>query len=146
MKRNLTFERVYPHAPERVWRALTRADELQAWLMPNDFEARVGHQFRFHTQPRPGFDGVVHCEVLELDEPRRLAYSWRGGSLDTVLSFTLRPAGGGTHLLVEHTGFSGARGLLVSALLRRRWIKIFDTRLPAVLANDSIPACSDEAR
>lgn len=30
----------------------------------NDFEPRIGHRFQFRTEPAPGFDGVVNCEVL----------------------------------------------------------------------------------
>ena len=31
--------------PQKVWRALTDPELLASWLMPNDFEPRVGHQF-----------------------------------------------------------------------------------------------------
>ena len=54
-----------------MWRAITDPESIAAWLMRNDFAPVVGHRFRFHTEPRPGFDGVVHCEVLEVDEPRK---------------------------------------------------------------------------
>ena len=59
----------FPHPPEKVWRALTDPELLASWLMPNDFEPRVGHQFTFRTDPVPAhdFDGIVRCEVLELD-------------------------------------------------------------------------------
>ncbi|HKD00817.1 MAG TPA: SRPBCC domain-containing protein [Terriglobales bacterium] len=77
MKNDLRFEAVYPYSPERVWRALTDPVELGQWLMPNDFEARLGHKFQFKTRPVPGFDGIVNCEVTELDVPRRLEYKWR---------------------------------------------------------------------
>ena len=48
----------FPHPPEKVWRALTDPQLLAAWLMPNDFEPRVGHRFTFRTDPVPahGFD------------------------------------------------------------------------------------------
>ena len=64
-----------PHPPEKVWRALTDSAVLASWLMPNDFQPRIGHRFTFRTEPVPthGFDGIVHCEVLELVPP-----GWRG--------------------------------------------------------------------
>jgi len=39
--------------------------------MPNDFKPVVGHAFTFRTEPvsQHGFDGVVHCEVLDLEPP-----------------------------------------------------------------------------
>jgi uncharacterized protein YndB with AHSA1/START domain len=78
----------FPHPPEKVWRALTNPGLLASWLMPNDFEPRVGHRFTFRTDPVPGhgFDGIVRCEVLELVPARRLRISWAGGGLDTTVT------------------------------------------------------------
>src|SRR5438045_3841323 len=61
-------ETFYSHPPERVWRALTDADAMAAWLMPNDFKPLLGHRFQFRTKPAPGFDGVVNCVVLALGD------------------------------------------------------------------------------
>lgn len=110
----IMVEAYYSHSPERVWRALTDPDELEAWLMENDFEPRVGHRFQFRDEPKPGWDGVVDCKVLKVEEPRRLSYSWRGDEErePTVVTFTLEPRDGGTRLQLEHTGFSGFRGFV----------------------------------
>lgn len=141
MKRDLRLERVYPQPPERVWRALTDRRALSAWLMETDFEPRLGHRFTFRAKPQRGWDGVTYCEVTELDPPRRVAYTWRGGSgkdapltLDTVVRFTLTPEGSGTRLTLEHTGFSGLRSVLVSFLMKAGWTKMLRTRLPDALA------------
>ncbi|MBE0690020.1 MAG: SRPBCC domain-containing protein, partial [Anaerolineae bacterium] len=53
MKRDLKFERFYPHPPERVWKALTDPAALASWYMANDFKLEVGHKFTFHTDPGP---------------------------------------------------------------------------------------------
>ncbi len=63
--------------PERAWRALTDADLLGMWLMKNDIKPVVGHRFTFSTEPAHGWDGVVHCEVLVAEAPRRLSYTWQ---------------------------------------------------------------------
>ena len=99
-----------PHPPGRVWQALTDSALLARWLMPNDFRPAVGHQFTFRTEPVPahGFDGIVHCQVLDLEPPRLLRFSWRGGQLDTVVSWRLVPEGAGTRLLITHDGFDEA--------------------------------------
>ena len=97
-----------PYPPERVWDALTDSASLARWLMPNDFVARVGHRFTFVTDPVPGtdFDGIVHCEVLELDRPHRLRISWAGGqAVRTTVTWRLAPEGRGTRLLLDHEGF-----------------------------------------
>jgi uncharacterized protein YndB with AHSA1/START domain len=130
---NLSFD--YPHAPAKVWRALTEPALLAQWLMENDFQAVVGHEFSFRTKPYPGFDGVVRCKVLALEAPKLLSYSWAGGGHETVLTFTLAPLGSGTRLTLAHTGFEGLKGLITSLILGSGWkSKLLRTRLPAVLA------------
>lgn len=133
MKRDLHYEVVYPHPIEKVWRVVTDSDAMSEWLMPNDFEPRVGHRFQFRTKPAPGFDGVVHCEVLEVEEPERVAFTWRGGGIDTVVTIALSPQGSATKLVLEQTGFEGARGLFVSAILGPGWKKMVEKKIPALL-------------
>jgi uncharacterized protein YndB with AHSA1/START domain len=114
-KRSIIVEYELPEAPKKVWRALTEPKLLEAWLMPNDIRAEVGHRFNFRAQPVPGWDGTVYCQVLEVVPEQRLVYAWRGGSqnlegygheLDTVVTWQLTPTpDGGTLLRLEHSGF-----------------------------------------
>jgi hypothetical protein len=49
---------------------------------------------------------VVRREVLECEQPRRLAFSWSAGGLEgTRVSFRREPHGEGTCVLFEHSGF-----------------------------------------
>ena len=107
-------EGVLPHASEVVWKTLTTAELIGRWLMPNDFAPVVGRRFNFRTKPMGDWDGVVHCEVLEVVPNRKLVYSWKGGAdtnpeygskLDTVVTWTLTPVAGGTRLRLVHAGF-----------------------------------------
>lgn len=95
----------YPQPPHKVWRALTDRKILARWLMPNDFEPRRGHRFRF--QPRTRRDGPepIHCEVVEIESPRRLVYTWRPASSATSsqMTWTLDPVEGGTRLTLMHS-------------------------------------------
>jgi len=134
MARDLRFDMRYPYPPQLVWEAITDPEAIREWLMENDFVPRVGHRFTFRTKPAPGFDGIVHCEVLEVEPPRRLRYSWRGGPIDTTVTFTLVPDGGGTRLQLDHAGFRGAQALLVSFILESGWkSSILAKGLPRVL-------------
>jgi uncharacterized protein YndB with AHSA1/START domain len=136
MKHDLRFEAVYLSPPERVWRALTDREELAQWLMANNFAAHREHKFQFHDKPRPGFDGTVACEVIEMEAPRRLAYKWVSGDLHTVVRFFLEPAaGGGTRLILEHSGFEGAGGMMISALLA--WNRRLREKLPSIFGTKS---------
>jgi uncharacterized protein YndB with AHSA1/START domain len=109
--RSLVVERVMPHAPEKIWRALTQGPLIEEWLMQNDFQPVVGHRFNFRSTPMPHWNGVVDCEVLVVEPNRRLSYSWNASGaealngLKTVVSWTLTAAEGGTHLRMEQSGF-----------------------------------------
>jgi uncharacterized protein YndB with AHSA1/START domain len=106
---------------------------LAQWLMPNDFEPRLNHRFTFRAPPAPGFDGIVECEVLELIEDRRLIISWRGGGVDTIVTFELEAIASGTRLHFSQTGFTGIRGRLIASLLGNGWGKMLHKRLPGLL-------------
>lgn len=108
--KSIVVERVVQSAPEKVWRALTTSHLISEWLMENDFRPEVGHRFTFRARPVPGWSGVTNCEVLEVEEPKVLSYSWGDGTeshsgLKTVVTWTLTPRGGGTHVRMEHSGF-----------------------------------------
>jgi uncharacterized protein YndB with AHSA1/START domain len=95
-------EAVYPHSPERVWRALVDPDELAAWLMPNTFAPEVGRTFELETGEELG---TIRGEVLEIDEPRLLRCRWSGVFGDTEVRFELFPESEGTRLRVRHDGW-----------------------------------------
>ncbi len=97
-----------PHAPQKVWRALTDPVLLAEWLLPVlDFKPESGAAFTFKTQPYPGWDGAVNCRILEIEPHRKLSYTWGVPFLDTVVTFTLTPARGGTgtRLSLVQSGF-----------------------------------------
>ncbi|MEO0649743.1 MAG: SRPBCC domain-containing protein [Planctomycetota bacterium] len=129
----LRLERTYPHPPALLWRALTDSELLGQWLMPNDFQAEVGHRFTFRTDPGPGFDGIVRCEVLELEPERLLAISWVGGPVDTVVRFQLEAVAGGARLQVEQSGFRGLKAWIVSRIFAIGNRTLYGKRLPALL-------------
>jgi uncharacterized protein YndB with AHSA1/START domain len=108
--RSLVFERHMPHGPEKIWRALTESALIEQWLMKNDFVAEVGHHFEFRATPVPGWSGVTNCEVVTVEPPRVLAYRWGDGTesdsgLVTLVTWTLTPRDGGTHVRMEQSGF-----------------------------------------
>lgn len=135
---SIIYEIVYPHPIWTVWRALTTSEALAQWLMPNDFVAEVGHRFTFQTQPQDGWSGIVHCQVVELNAPYRIAYTWQGGPQlpNTLVTFTLEAADQQTRLRLEHTGFAagGPMGLSVRDILNSGWgSNLLRGALPALL-------------
>ncbi|NEX94310.1 SRPBCC domain-containing protein [Caulobacter sp. 17J65-9] len=98
--RSVVLERDLAHPPEKVWRALTQPHLMEAWLMKTDFEPVVGRRFDFRADW-----GSVDCEVLEIEPNRTLSYTWAAYGLESVVTWTLSPAGAGTHLRMEQSGF-----------------------------------------
>ena len=130
----IRFEALYPFPAEQVWVALTDPAAIAEWLMPNDFESRVGHRFNFRTKPAPGFDGIVDAQVLVAEQPRLLVYSWKGGGIDTIVTWTLVSEGSHTRVIMEQDGFRGIKGFMISRILGSGWKRMVETRLPAAVA------------
>lgn len=104
----LALEVDLPHSPAKVWRALTSPELLAEWLLPvTGFDLAKGTAFTFQTQPYEGWDGTVHCRILDSEEPRKLSYAWVVGDmvLETVVTFTLTPTESGTLLSIVQSGF-----------------------------------------
>ncbi|MEZ2407043.1 uncharacterized protein YndB with AHSA1/START domain [Bosea sp. OAE752] len=105
--RSVVVEREMPHAPEKLWRALTQPHLIGEWLMRNDFVPAVGHRFKLSGD----WGGVLDCEVLAVEPNRSLSYTWNFAhddaayALQSVVTFTLTPSPKGTHLRMEQVGF-----------------------------------------
>ena len=105
--RSVIIERDFAHPPEKLWRALTQPHLMQEWLMRTDFAPEVGH--RFHLTGDWG--GALDCEVLEVEPPKSLSYTWNHShpdpvfALQSVVRFTLTPTPEGTRLQMEQAGF-----------------------------------------
>ncbi|MES2129071.1 MAG: SRPBCC domain-containing protein [Pseudomonadota bacterium] len=96
----VVVERTLPHAPEKIWRALTQGPLLEAWLMKNDFQPIVGHHFTFSADW-----GSVEGTVLTVEPHKELSYGWEAMGLESVVTWTLDPSGAGTVLRMEQSGF-----------------------------------------
>jgi uncharacterized protein YndB with AHSA1/START domain len=96
---SVRLERHLPDPPEVVWGALTEREQLRNWF-PCDVivaggEWRVGAGISFPF-PADAIDLTLAGEVLEVDRPHRLAFSWG----EDVLLFELTPQGSGTDLVL----------------------------------------------
>jgi uncharacterized protein YndB with AHSA1/START domain/phage pi2 protein 07 len=108
VSQEIELETFYPHPPERVWQALTDRSALSVWMMNNDFEACLGHKFRFESCPLPGLKVTIYCQVLEVEAPKRLVYSWKEHPSDSAsrVIWTLFPVEGGTQVRLQHRATS----------------------------------------
>jgi uncharacterized protein YndB with AHSA1/START domain len=84
--------------PDKVWEAVATSEGIAAWFMPNDFQAELGHVFHLEAGPF----GKSRCEVIELDPPNRLAFTW---DKDWTVTFQLEETAGGTNFTLTHGGW-----------------------------------------
>ncbi len=93
------LERRLPDPPAVVWGALTEREQLRAWF-PCDVVVsggrwEVGASIVFRFSPE-AHDLTLSGEVLEVDEPRLLVFTWG----EDTLRFELTPDGDGTRLVL----------------------------------------------
>lgn len=142
--REIVVDEIFPHAPEAIWKALTSNDLIGRWIgMPvTGFAPVPGTRFTYQTTPAGAWDGVIHCEVLDVVPPERFVYAWRGGHegnegygapLDTVVTFTLKRLPDGTRLRVVHAGFVLPKNETAYRNMSGGWQKVVH-RLVAVAA------------
>jgi uncharacterized protein YndB with AHSA1/START domain len=95
----IRLERHLPDPPAVVWRALTEREQLRSWF-PSDVIVDggrwdVGATITFPFPPEV-IDLALTGEVLEVDEPNLLAFTWG----EDTLRFELSPEEDGTRLIL----------------------------------------------
>lgn len=130
----IVVEEVFPHAVETIWRALTDGELIGRWIMvPTGFAPIVGTRFTFQTTAAGAWDGVIHCQVLEVVPHELFSYAWQGGHesnigygapLDTVVTWTLSHVEGGTRLRLVHSGFVVPRNDSALKTMSGGWAKV----------------------
>jgi uncharacterized protein YndB with AHSA1/START domain len=93
------LERHLADPPSIVWQAITDREQLRSWFPCDVVLAggrwEVGASISFPFPPEV-VDMTLTGEVLAVDEPNALAFSWG----EEILRFELSPADGGTHLVL----------------------------------------------
>ncbi len=106
----ITKERTFEQPIDRVWAAITQAEEISKWFLLADFKAEKGYQYTFKSKDNscPPIVG----EVLSAN-PYTLSYTWieKGKPITTTVSWDLEStAEGGTKLLLKHWGIANYEG------------------------------------
>jgi uncharacterized protein YndB with AHSA1/START domain len=131
----IIVDEVFPHAPAVIWKTLTTGELIGRWLMqPTGFAAIKGTRFTYHTKAAGAWDGVIHCQVLEVVAQERLVYSWQGGHadnvgygapLETTVTWTLAKVADGTRLRLVHAGFHLPVNASAYQTMSGGWVKVF---------------------
>jgi uncharacterized protein YndB with AHSA1/START domain len=112
--------------PERVFKALTDRAQAMQWGSNPSFEmsawemdVRLGGKWQFISREltgrNKGREYEHHGEILEMDPPRLLAYSWYANwhepaTKQTVVRWEITPVGKGSRVKMTHSGLSQIKG------------------------------------
>lgn len=127
MKADVSLDFHFTSSIDQVWNALTDSNTLAKWIWENDFKPVVGYKFQFRAEPNKWWNGIVDGEVLEVEEPHKLSYTWISAGETTTIIWTLRKKGDEkTHLHFEQTGFSEETKALKGAIegAKHSWTKM----------------------
>lgn len=94
---SITVEQPIGASPDRVWERISTPEGIAVWWATGDIAPVLGHEFTMQM----GKWGEVRCRVIEVEPPRKLAYTFA----DWELHWTIRPEGSGCILTLEHRGF-----------------------------------------
>lgn len=108
----LDIERTVAAAPEKVWNAWTQYPDIAYWWWPASFnvsydiEAKVGGTYHFEASRAPGVGSLgLSGAFLQIEEPRRLVYTWRWDSepsYESRVVVEFRPRGESTLIQIHH--------------------------------------------
>lgn len=104
----VTRELVLPAPADEVWQELTDPERLEEWFASEvELDLDEGGQGRFRWE-----NGEErHAVVEEVEECRRLAYTWVDeGGRETQVEFSLDEVEGGTRVVVTETAAAGEWG------------------------------------
>ena len=119
-----TIERdiVLSHPIERVWRALTEAEDLSRWFGDSaEVDLRPGGTMRVGWSD---YGEVIDCVVETVEPPRRFVYRWSAGTDQdgttwmTTVDFTLEEIEEGTRLVLVESGLAELPSALYERTLR----------------------------
>lgn len=96
-RHTMTYERRYAHPIRRVWEAVTTAEHLEVWLLPETrVERRLGGACAFGWGGPADAEVASRGRVTDFDEPAVVTYAFEDSSW---MRFELSAAGESTTLL-----------------------------------------------
>ena len=107
---SVTVSRIFDAPRERVFAALTEADQIHQWfggglstVTAARVDARPGGDYRIEVRRRDGGDSTLTGAYREVVPPARLVYSWVWDGVDeTLVTIELREIPGLTRRTALH--------------------------------------------
>ena len=118
---DIATDLVINRPPERVWEVMTREGLVEEWLGCMRYKSEVGHIFYMQPDPakRAADDvaGATHCEMLALDAPRVMRFSWFYPDMPrTEVEIRLTAEGESTRVNLVHRGWDQFDGEMIQQI------------------------------
>lgn len=111
MKDTIKKEALFNHSIDKVWNAISKAEEISTWFIKADFKAEKGYQYTFFSNPEDEGCTTIRGEVKSAS-PYTLIYTWvvANTNVETTVKWELEVTEQGTKLYLEHSGISNYQG------------------------------------
>jgi uncharacterized protein YndB with AHSA1/START domain len=111
MKDQISKEVIFKQPIDKVWSAISKAEEISTWFIPADFKAEIGYKYTFTSPPNEKGCTVISGEVKNAS-PYLLIYTWivADTKTETTVKWELTSTPEGTKLNLEHSGISNYDG------------------------------------
>lgn len=117
MTTDITIQMKVDASIEQVWTALTDSSLLSEWIWKTNFVPIVGYKIEFQATPTEWWDGIIRGNVLKVEKPHLLSYTWDSAGESTIVTFHLKKESETkTQLLFEQSGFSDETKALKGAI------------------------------
>ena len=105
-KDKITKEQMFNHSIDKVWNAISKAEEISTWFISADFEAKAGYNYTFTASEDKGC--LTIKGIVKTADPYKLVYTWivQDTTTETTVSWELIEVDGGTKLILTHSGIS----------------------------------------
>lgn len=103
----LVVERTFDARANSIWHALTDIEQIKKWYFQlEDFKPKIGFKFDFMGGEEGGQQFLHLCEVTQVEEGKKLAYTWRYDNYpgNSEVVWELLDKGEQTFVKVTHHG------------------------------------------
>jgi uncharacterized protein YndB with AHSA1/START domain len=137
---DIVHETIVRTTQDKVYQALTEADQLAAWYAPDiQAEARVGSVAEFHFQR-----GTIQVEIAALEPDRKIVWTvleglsgWEGSTGQITWALKPSPFSAGTMINYVHSGWPTMDGPYPSTNFMSGW---YVARLKSYVERDIVPS------
>lgn len=108
MNNKVYIQKFFKHPTTKVWDAITKSENIEKWFLKKaDFKPEVGYKYKLEDEPFDNWDGFLYGEVKEVDEYKKIVYTFDSNNLTFPMevTWTLTAQDNGTLLTVIHSDF-----------------------------------------